>query len=191
MFQKDTWIQWSVITISHVWSWQLNVYDLERHQDLVREHKNLNEHDMSKSLFLSHKHFDNGCNWPHCCWTDCRQTAYQEPLRYCGSVPWRLLNWYRNVCLSRVSTYPINTHDENMNDYRCCNIWIVHRSEVSYWRNPMHHWTVHTTKPSTAVILISLPMMISNDHSSCIFINVHTGDHSQLCRKLQWYWPYW
>ena len=135
---------------------------------------------MSKSLFLSHKHFENGCNWPHCCWTDCRQTAYQEPLRYCGSVPWRLLNWYRNVCLSRVSTYPINTHDENMNDYRCCNIWIVHRSEVSYWRNPMHHWTVHTTKPSTAVILISLPMMISNDHSSCIFINVHTGDHSQL-----------
>ena len=112
-------------------------------------------------------------------------------MRYSGSVPWRLLYWYRNVCLSRVSTYPINTHDENMNDYRCCNIWIVRRSEVSYWRNPMHHWTVHTTKPSTAVILISLPMMISNDHSSCIFINVHTGDHSQLCRKLQWYWQYW
>ena len=96
-------------------------------------------------------------------------------------------------CSSEWSFQHIKSINMNVNDYRCCNIWIVHRLEVTYRRNQMHHWAgwccacspqFHTTKPSTVAILISLPMMISNDHSSCIFINVHTGDHSQLCRKL-------
>ena len=150
---------------------------------------------MAKSLFLSNKYFEDGCNWPRCCWTDCHQTVVR--LRnQCGTVEVYHDGYYIGTEMFvwvKFSTHQINQHDENVNDYRCWNIWIVHRLEVTYRRNQMHHWAgwccacspqFHTTKPSTVAILISLPMMISNDHSSCIFINVHTGDHSQLCRKL-------